>query len=135
MSRFSYVLSSRKMKKNKRTAFVAQKVSSILTSDAGSQYRCGGVGRGVQPPPTHTHFPFLEDHVIIFLEKWIKKRYLGAQNLWNFSENSFFLVSSPGPYVDKDDISQIIFALFCYVLHFCWLLCVHETKLQGCLVR
>ena len=32
---------------------------TLITSDAGSQYRCGRVGRGVQPPshprPPHTH--------------------------------------------------------------------------------
>ena len=43
----------------KEAALVKNEISRNLdqTSDAGSQYRCGRVGRGIQPqsPPPHTN--------------------------------------------------------------------------------
>ena len=45
--------------------------SCISTSDAGSQYRCGRVGRGIQPPstphaPPPTHIPKKTSKTLVF---------------------------------------------------------------------
>ena len=35
---------------------------SSVTSDAGSQYRCGRVGRGIQPPSTPKPIPYTQSY-------------------------------------------------------------------------
>ena len=56
-----------------------ERPSGVLTGDAGSQYYCGRVGRGIQPPstphaPTPTHLLIKTSKTLVFplFDSWLR---------------------------------------------------------------